>query len=89
MNYNYKHNKKQMIKDLIYLQKNKLKFKYFDENNKIAFKEIEKSVFDAIDKLNLSFKAQNTIFYIIGDYCENKPYNTYENEIIKKCLEIL
>ena len=87
--YDYSNNHKQMIKDLIYLQNHKVKLKYYNEDNIKAFYEIEKAVFKAIDKLNIPFRVQNTIFYIIGDYIENKLFNTYENDIIKECLNIL
>ena len=78
---------KHTIKEFIYIQKQKAKYSYFTEQNKTAFKEIEKHFFNNNKIINLiSFKTFNTIAFKIGDYAENKTYSVYENDILKECV---
>ena len=74
--------KKELLKELIYLTKNKQVYNTLTETNKKAFKYLEERFFVKWDKLNLTFKQQNTIFFMIGDFVENRQYDMYESEVI-------
>ena len=72
----------ELLKELIYLTKNKQVYNTLTETNKKAFKYLEEKFFVKWDKLNLTFKQQNTIFFMIGDFVENRQYDMYESEVI-------
>jgi len=81
---------KELIKQFIYFVTiKKVGYKELSNNNKEAFKDLETRFFASKEVNNLSFKQFNTICYIIGDYLDNRFYNTYESQIIKECLQVV
>ena len=80
---------KDILTELIWLQKQKLKQHMFNGVMLEAFKDCEKNFFIKWDKLKLPYRTQNTIFYVIGEYCDHKYKYCYENDILNVCYALI
>ena len=79
---------KTTIENLLNLIIMKGEYSNMTTNEQKTFKTIEKEFFNSFDKLKLTFKQQNSMFMILGDYADNHQTMSL-NKSINQCLNIM